>query len=231
MNIYELKEQLERRKQKVFSIRDIAALKGFSSAAASVYLNRMLKKNLVYRVGGGKFSISADPFVISSNLFYPSYISFYSAFYIYGMVEQVIDSLFIVTPKFRKNRVINNTRVIFVKFPERAMFGFKKMEYADGYINIAEKEKAFIDSLILPRYTGMDYLNRIVKEMDVQILKKYAFMTGSEAVMRRIGFLFDINGIENDIKIRSKTAYKLNPSIKEKGKFNSKWRMYINEAL
>ncbi|MGC8533872.1 MAG: type IV toxin-antitoxin system AbiEi family antitoxin domain-containing protein [Candidatus Parvarchaeum sp.] len=231
MNMYEITKELEKMKEKVFSIDKLAALTGLSLRSASVLVNRMAKKKLVYKIERGKFSLSDDPFIVASNIVYPAYLSFSSAFYIYGLLEQVINEVYVATPKKTKDRNFNGSKVVFVKIPESLMFGFKKIDYARGVIPVAEKEKAFVDSLAYTRYVRINFLDSIIKEMDRNLLEKYAEMSNIEAVKRRLGFLLEKNGIETKIKIRGKTVYKLNPSIRNTGVLNSKWKLYVNEEL
>lgn len=231
MNMYEITKELEKMKEKVFSIDKLAALTGLNLRSTSVLLSRMVNKKLVYKVERGKFSLSDNPFIIASNVVYPSYLSFSSAFYIHGLLEQVIERVYVATPKKTKSRNFNGTEVVFVKIPENLMFGFKKMGYDQGTISIAEKEKAFVDSLAYTRYVRVNFLDSIIKEMDKKLLEKYAEMANIEAVKRRLGFLLEKNGIETNIKIKGKTVYKLNPSIKNNGILNPKWKLYVNEEL
>lgn len=231
MNIYEIVRELEKREKKVFSLDELAVLTGLNLRSASVLLNRMTKKQLVYKVERGKFSLSDDPFIVASNVVYPAYLSFSSAFYLYGLLEQVIDKIYVATSKRTKNRNFNGTEIIFVKIPENLMFGFKKTAYAGGIIAIAEKEKAFVDSLAYTRYVRINFLDSIVKDMDKDLLEEYAYMTNIEAVKRRLGFLLEKNGMETRIKTSGRTVYKLNPSISSRGILNPKWRLYINEIL
>jgi predicted transcriptional regulator of viral defense system len=62
-------------------------------------------------------------------------------------------------------------------------------------------------------------------------LIEYARKSESEAVERRLGYLLDLIGVKHDIRPKNKTSYKLNPSIGEKGEFDNKWRIYVNEAI
>ncbi|MCL4362275.1 hypothetical protein M1585_02220 [Candidatus Parvarchaeota archaeon] len=231
MNMYEIAKDLEKRDKKVFSLAELSVLTGLNPRSTSVLLNRMAKKQLIYKIERGKFSLSDNPFIVASNVVYPAYISFSSAFYVYGLLEQVIDKIYVATSMKTKNRDFNGTKVIFVKIPEKLVFGFKKIAYGGGTIAIAEKEKAFIDSLAYTRYVRINFLDSIIKDMDKNLLEKYAEMTNIEAVKRRLGFLLEKNGIETNIKIKGKTVYKLNPSIKNRGILNTKWKLYANEEL
>ena len=176
MNTYEIAKELGKRDKKVFSLAELAVLTGLNQRSASVLLNRMAKKQLVYKIERGKFSLTDDPFILASNVIYPAYLSFSSAFYVYGLLEQVIDKIYVATSRKTKNRNFNGTEVIFVKIPEKLMFGFKKTAYAGGIIAIAEKEKAFVDSLAYTRYVRINFLNSIIGEMDKKLLAEYADM-------------------------------------------------------
>ena len=61
--------------------------------------------------------------------------------------------------------------------------------------------------------------NKITKKIDKEILT------------RKIGFLLDLANIRHDLKINTKTIYKFNSGVKQKGKFNNKWRLYVNEEF
>lgn len=231
MNIYEIAKELEKRDKKTFSLAELAILTGLNLRSTSVLLNRMAKKHLIYKIERGKFSLTSDPFILASNVVYPAYLSFSSAFYVYGLLEQVIDKIYVATPRKTKNRNFNGAEVIFVKIPEKLMFGFKKIDYAGGMIAIAEKEKAFVDSLAYTRFVRINFLDSIIGDMDKKLLEKYADMAKIEVVKRRLGFLLEKNGIETKIKTNGKTVYKLNPSIKDRGVLNSRWKLYVNEEL
>jgi predicted transcriptional regulator of viral defense system len=113
------------------------------------------------------------------------------------------------------------------------IFGYKKERKENSYVVVANVEKAIIDCLYLPRYCRLADIIDILEEGDVDIrrLIEYARMSESEAVERRLGYLLDLIGMKHDIRPKSKTSYKLNPSIKEKGEFDNKWRIYVNEAI
>jgi len=123
--------------------------------------------------------------------------------------------------------------VQFVTLKRVMIFGYKKERKENSYVVVANVEKAIIDCLYLPRYCRLADIIDILEEGDVDIrrLIEYARMSEIEAVERRLGYLLDLIGMKHDIRPKSKTSYKLNPSIKEKGEFDNKWRIYVNEAI
>ena len=54
---------------------------------------------------------------------------------------------------------------------------------------------------------------------------------GSEAVIRRAGYLMEQLGEKTNLKPSTKTAYLLNPSSGRRGKYEPRWKLYINEVL
>jgi len=50
-------------------------------------------------------------------------------------------------------------------------------------------------------------------------------------VIRRAGFLLDLCGYRTHLKRQSLNSFRLNPLNHQKGVFNAKWRLYINEEV
>ena len=230
MRLYELVDKLEKSKIAVFSVEDICRYGGLERGGAYVYLHRMLKKNMIHRVQRGKFTTHADPFAVSTQLVTPSYISFLSSLYLHGKFEQAINTIFVVTPSKKPPMKVFGMDVKFVKLKPSFIFGFKKVRKGESYISLAELEKTIVDILYLPKYGRINCVADLTRDIDARKLEKYAELMG-EPVVRRAGYLLDRAGVGHDLKPRTKTVYKLNPSIKELGNFNKEWLLYINEEL
>ena len=235
MKSYEVVETLRKSRKAVFTPKDIAKITGLNGSGVYVMISRLYKRGMIFKPMKGFISLSQDPFIISSQLYPPSYISFITALYLHGKIQQVIDRIFIVTPKKRKQiAAIFEMDVHFVTLKRAMMFGYKKVRKESSYVVLADVEKAIIDCLYLPRYCRLVDVFDILKEgadMDVGRLIEYAKMSNSEAVERRLGYLLDLVGIKHDLRPKNKSTYKLNPSIKAKGEFDNKWRIYVNEVL
>ena len=235
MKSYEVVETLRKSRKAVFTPKDIAKITGLNGSKVYVLISRLYKRGMIFKPMKGFISLSQDPFIISSQLYPPSYISFITALYLHGKIQQVIDRIFIVTPKKRKQiAAIFEMDVHFVTLKRAMMFGYKKVRKESSYVVLADVEKAIIDCLYLPRYCRIAVVFDILKEgadMDVGRLIEYAKMSKSEAVERRLGYLLDLVGIKHDLRPKNKSTYKLNPRIKAKGEFDNKWRIYVNEVL
>jgi len=216
----------------VFTVSDLARLSGLKNDAASVYIHRMKSMDMIYPVERGKFAISSDPFVVSTQLVVPSYISLITAFYLHGRSQQVIDDLLVVSPRPKNDLTFMDTKIRFVRFQPYRMFGYRRVEKGESYLMLADLEKAAIDSLYLPRYVPVSQVKEALADgFDKDVLEEYAKMMKCEAVVRRTGFLLESLGEKTSLFPSSRTVYKLNPTVGRKGKYNGRWKMYVNEVL
>ncbi|MEM2123633.1 MAG: hypothetical protein QXE79_08375 [Candidatus Bathyarchaeia archaeon] len=230
-NMMKILSKLEKSSLAVFTISDLQKIIGKSEKIAYVYLNRMLKRGLIHKIEGGKFTIYEDPFLISTQLVYPSYISFLSAIFLHGKTTQTVNEILVATSRKKGGLDVFGMRVKFVRVNPKFMFGFRRIEKGGSYIFLADLEKAIIDSLYLPRYCPLSEIFNALKDADVEKLLEYASILGVESINRRVGYMLELLGAKTDLKVRGRTPYKLNPVIKSYGKFDSKWRLYINEVL
>jgi len=231
MNLIDLLFKLEKSGLAVFTVNDLRKLLGLKKNVLYVYISRMLKKGYIFKVERGKYSLYQDPFIVSTQLVHPSYISFLTALYLHAKTSQTINEIQIATSKRKGKMSVFGMRVNFIKLDPKFMFGFRRVEKGNSYIFLAELEKAIVDSLYLPKYCPLSETFLAIKEANVEKLVNYALKINIEAVNRRLGYMLDLLGIRSGLSARTKTVYKLNPSLKSKGKFNSKWRLYINEVL
>lgn len=231
MNLYEIKQILHEKEKAIFSLNEIARIIGKPKNIASVYLNRMCKKKLLFKLEKNKYSKTKDPFILASQLIYPSYLGLTTSLYLQNEFSQVIDKIFVLTPKQKKKINLFQTEISFIKMKSSLMFGYKKIKKEDSYIFISDLEKTIIDSLLYPKYIRINNALELIKKSNKEKLIEYANLTKKEVIIRKIGFLLDMEKIPHRLKRRTKTIYKFNPQIKEKGKFNNKWFLYINEVI
>ncbi|MEW5761432.1 MAG: hypothetical protein AB1779_11775 [Candidatus Thermoplasmatota archaeon] len=231
MNLYEIKERLSQSKKSIFTINEFSRIFNIKKSVASVYVNRMIKKKLLFRIERNKVSISDDAFTLSSQLIFPSYISLITALYLHNIVEQVVDKIYVLTTKKRKNINLFGTDVIFVQTKPELMFGYKRIEKAQSFIMLADLEKTIIDCLYFQRYCRLSYIITALGKADIRKVEGYAERLNKEVVSRRLGYLLDLLGKKNSLKRKTDTTYKLNSLIKKKGKFDKKWYLYINEEI
>jgi len=232
MKLHKVLENLKDSGLHVFGTTDMARLLHLSNNAASVYIHRMKRMGMIYPVERGKFSISSDPFTVSTQLVFPSYISFSTAFYLHGRLDQVINDIYVVSSRKKKPMDFMGTDMRFVRFPPSRLFGYRKHRKGNSFVMLADLEKAAVDCLHLPRYTPISQVREgLSKGYSSGVLEEYALKMNSEAIIRRAGYLLEALGEETRLKPSTGTVYKLNPSIKNLGRYDTRWRLYINEVL
>jgi len=178
MNTYEILENLRIKKIPVFTTNDIARISKLAKSSAIVSIKRMVDKGLLFRVAKGIYALDSDPFLYASYIIPNSYISFNAALYLNKTINQIPSIIHVVVPRRVKKKVKG---IIFINFPKKAIFGFKKMNYRGYFIWVAEKEKALID--ISYKFGNTNYTN---KDLNKKKLQSYAKKMGLDISDRKV---------------------------------------------
>ncbi|MFH1511559.1 MAG: hypothetical protein ABIF10_07765 [Candidatus Woesearchaeota archaeon] len=215
---------LEENSLEVFTTRDIRLLAGLSQVQTYNIIKllkkhghiRLVKNGLYYRTG-------TDEMVVAARAVYPSYISFLSALNYYGYSDQTSGKLTIATTTKQSHK-----DYICVHISRSRFFGYTHI----NNIVIAEREKALIDSLYMPKYSGG--IKEIIKcfraaKIGKRKIYEYATKMQSRAVMRRLGFVMEHVGMPLGKKIVIGRGYELlEPSNEKKHNYNKKWLLDVN---
>lgn len=222
-------EEIEKSKLIVFRVNDLCLLLKINKVKAYNLIKALKRKNIIKNIGKRKFALSEkNEFEIASELNFPSYISFWSALNYYGFSDNTPRKIFIATTKY--SRDINSFK--YVTLSKRKFFGYISI----GKITIAEKEKAIIDSLLFPKYSGgikeiKKSLKNALNEIDLKKIISYALKVKSRVIVRRLGYLLDSLGIK-DLKELEKNIGKgfelLDSTLEKKNNLNKKWILDIN---
>lgn len=133
-----------------FETRDVGALLRVSPANASVILSRLANRGFVRRLARGRWLVGASPNreQLAEQLAAPSpaYVSFQSALFRHGIIEQVPEVLYAVTLG-RARRMRTPLGVVSLHRMPPALFGGFKVT-SDG-TKVATAEKALFDFLYL----------------------------------------------------------------------------------
>lgn len=227
--------KLQELQKPVFTSNDIQRLTGFNKAYLKVYLFRLKQRQLLREVEKGKYSLSLHPFIIASNVVFPSYISLLSAYFYYGLTTQIPKIVQVISPYSKKELKLEDYKVQFIKIPLHRMFGYAKEKFMGKYIFVAEKEKAIIDSLYLPRYCPLDETyTALQSKVKTDALIAYAVRMDSIVLLKRLGYLLELCGIDIYTKIKSRLNDRydcLDPDQARRGKKSEKWKLVINTKL
>lgn len=222
--MYETKIIKQFSKIPVFSLSDVNQFINNRSYSKK-FLKRMIKNKSFFKIKKNLYTLHKDPFLISTFIIKPSYISGVSALSYYNLVTQIPNEIFCATQK-------DNTKFKFIQqinyFHTNYFFGFKKEKYENFEIFIAEPEKAIIDSIsIIPISIFEEAFEEIDSEKMIEYLKKIK----KSSLVKRIGFLMEKNGYNVYGKLKNFINYKyifLEPLVKSRGKKDKKWSLIIN---
>lgn len=229
----------------LFTPQDIRRIFNLSTRQSYNLLRQMQKQSFIYNLQKGKYLLTEfdslnkySIYTIASNLYYPSYISFISALSFYQLTDQLSKTIFLTVVISKPKFILQNTTLQFVKLSSNRFFGYRKEQNQEDEFFIAEPEKAILDCLFLPYYSGglpviFGALNNL-KPIDTQKLIEYALKMKSKILLKRLGFLLeklDIN-IYSQIKNKIGVSYTiLDPARTRIGSYNKKWKLIINLEL
>lgn len=139
-----------------------------------------------------------NPLIIGSHLIDPYYFSFSTAAAYHKMIPQnpQIVIAYIVTTSIRNNPDIRGVSYRFIHVTPRKFFGYTPVRIDGEQVNIAEKEKIFVDSLEKFKYMGglmevIRLLKNNIGDLDVQRLVDYTVLMGSSTLIQRVGYILD----------------------------------------
>ena len=222
----------------VFSLNEFARILKKPKNYSSIVLGRLKRKGLIRKIERNRYALEdTSDNVIFSNLIYPSYLSFLTAFSYYSLTTQIPKKIHIVSLKSKKELKLDNYILRFIKFKPERMFGYKREKTLKGFVFVAEIEKAIIDSLFLPKYCPVDEtyhaLSESLKIIDIDKLINYAIRMKNKVILKRIGYLLE----KQNIDIYNKIGKKLNNKYDfldihlKKGEKNKKWKLVVNRSL
>jgi len=212
----------------VFRIKDLRLLLGFDSVKVYNIIKSLKKKGIIRKINGFFALTDVEDFALGCSIHYPSYLSFWTALNYYGWSDQTPHTIFLVTTKYRKDAAPFK----YATLSKKRFFGYEMIRK----FAIAEKEKAIIDSLLFPKYSGgmreiKICLEKALKELNKEKLIDYALKAGSKAVVRRLGFLLESLGYKKIDKLKKhigKGYELLDPSLKKKNVLDKKWLLDVN---
>lgn len=225
------KQILKKLKEKsVFNFKEMQRILDSSKNYTKVVLNRLAKRGTIKKIKKDAYTIYDDIYIISTNLTYPSYLSFWSASSYKGYTEQILNTIQIATSKRMKDFLFQGYKIEFVKI--NSIFGYEKIKTDFGEMFIATNEKLIIDALENQKRMGnFDEIEKIIKNSKINKMKLLDFLkrNNKDSTIKRTGYLLEkIKKIDLSKEFKLNTNYiKLNKLSKKTTKLNSKWRVRI----
>jgi predicted transcriptional regulator of viral defense system len=229
------------------------ALPDVSEGAVRELLSDMVRRGLLMRVKQGLYYII--PFDQDPEIFMPDwhllaeklangnkhYIGYYSALQVHQLITQPSLKELIVVDHQIKPAFIKIKEIIFqfIYHNEKHFFGAKQI-WIDSFnkVSCSDLEKTFVDCLFKPGYAGGiveigKALFMAKEKIDYEKLFDYCVKFGSQAVIKRLGFLLETYDLGKPIveklqSIKTDTYIPLDTEITETGKSISRWRIRQN---
>jgi predicted transcriptional regulator of viral defense system len=249
-----LLDKLNEANKKSFSIDDAYALfPDYSQSNMKRMMSNMVKRGLLMRIKEGLYYII--PFEQDAETFMPDwhllpqylvkdadyYIGYFSALQIHSLTTQPsLKEQIVVNRQIKPSTlVIKDIPFQFIYHNEKHFFGNKKT-WIDSYnrVQCSDLEKTIIDCLFKPDYAGgiteiTKAIYKVKDTIDYPKLLEYTKYFDSQAVIKRLGFLFDLLEIRNQLidelqKLRTNSFVALEPSYPKEGKSNFRWAIIQN---
>jgi predicted transcriptional regulator of viral defense system len=197
---------------------------------AYTVLNRLFERDKIKKIIKGKYTTKDDINLIASNIYTPSYISFWTASYLKGYTEQIVNTIQIATTRKKKTISFENYQIMFQKLSPDMFFGYEKIKSNDDFIFIAKDEKLIIDCIQFEEHLGnFDEIIKIVQkaQIDQGMIIKYLKQINNTTLTKKIGFLlekFKNIDISEKIAHKNKNITPLSKYLNSK-KINKKWQV------
>jgi len=223
----------------IFSYSTAEKILGWKHSKISNTLTSLKKKKIVIAVKKDNYvikeKIPENIFAIATSANPPSYISFWTALSYYGYTEQQVKTIQLVSTKQYPIISFDNYRIEITTIQTRHFFGYQRI----NNINIAEKERLFLDCLNkIESAGGIEEYKKCLKnawdEINQKKLLSYLIKLNNRSLFSRLGYLLD------ELRLRNKNEkefakhlpiafIKLHPQNKTKKNFNYKWMVDVND--
>jgi len=198
---------------RVFTVDEATELFNTSKPMMNKLVHQLVKKRKLQRIQRGKYLVippvawktgrfTEEGVIIASYLVEPYYIGYWTALDFYGWTEQPSRTVFIASTKLKRPVEFQGTKFKFIKLRPERFFGFEEHWVGDQKVKVADKEKTVVDCLDQPRYCGeiVEAAKGIWNgrdDINFETVLKYALRMKNGAIIKRLGYLMDVLGIEN----------------------------------
>lgn len=227
----------------IFSLSDVRKITAWKHSTISNVLSSLKQKKVLIAVKKDKYVLSDKVpehlLTIAATVNSPSYISFWTACSYYGLTEQQIKTIQLVSTKQYGQHKIFDHLVEIITFLPKKWFGYHRV----NNIPIAEVEKLLIDCVYKPENAGgMDELKKCITnawpQINIKKLKRYLQIFNNKSLFARLGYLLEELHLSNPeqnffLKHIPKGYTCLNANKKiiktDNNTYNHKWRMIVND--
>lgn len=238
----------------VIEIGDTVNTLGLGRIEASKMLSRWADQGWLRRIGKGAYvpvpldaleseNVLEDPWIMVPALYDPAYIGGWTAAEHWDLTEQLFRDIVVLTaqPVRKKRQTRHGTPFLLCHVDEARMFGTRPVWRGRTKVLISDVHRTIIDMLDNPAMGGgiqhvADCLASYFKRSDRSddALLSYAHRLGNGAVFKRLGFLGETLGADDDLITecaRHLTAgnAKLDPALNCL-RLITRWRLWVPKS-
>lgn len=245
--------ELNEQRRTTFVLSDVEAITHLSASSARNLVHKAQQRGLVTRLKPGLYNLVpfelgratehiGSPYLIAREVAgnAPYYLSHGTALELHRMLTQPNLIIYVSCTRRIRPQTIGGYEYRFVLVTEAQMFGIAKHWVTkEQCVMISDMERTIIDSLRRPDLAGG--ITEIAKglwmkrdSLNIERLIEYALRLKVGAVLRRLGYLLERNGMANETTLRplrnklSATYQRLDPVLPQEGSFLSRWRLRLN---
>ena len=245
--------ELNEQRRTTFALSDVEAITHLSASSARNLVHKAQQRGLVTRLKPGLYNLVpfelgratehiGSPYLIAREVAgnTPYYLSHGTALELHRMLTQPNLIIYVSCSRRIRPQTIGGYEYRFVLVTEVQMFGITKHWVTkEQSVMISDMERTIIDSLRRPDLAGG--ITEIAKglwmkrdSLNIERLIEYALRLDVGAVLRRLGYLLERNGMANETTLRplrnklSATYQRLDPVLPQEGSFLSRWRLRLN---
>lgn len=244
--------------QGVISVVDAARVLALSNREAALRLSELSRAGWLARVRRGFYYVlpleapsasqttPEDPWVLASRLYAPCYIAGWSAAEHWGLTEQIFGSTFVATAASIRARTETHLGAAFtlVRIKPESLERLSTVWRGRSRVHVSSPERTIVDGALDPRWVGgARHLAELVvsyaagPKANTAALGEELRAVTSGAAAKRLGFLVEQlwpaahQFVEQAYALRSSGVIKLDPAVKRRGAFSTRWRMWVNVTL
>ena len=245
--------ELEGRGLSVFTTKDAKDILKTGDSSVWHILHGLARKNRIERIERGRYLLiparagvdgrwTEYPWAVLPSLLDVYYVAFLTAMNYWGMTEQVPYTVFVATTKRRRHLEYGGQRFRFVTLSPKKFFGLVQRKAGGGAsFSVSSREKTIVDGLAHPEYCGgiaevAKAMWSVHRDVDWGAVSDMSERVGSNAVLKRLGYLLSVMNIEEGISERirkkvGKTPYNhLDPAYKKAVKTSPRYRLTVGLA-
>lgn len=194
MKDIELIKKISKLDKDILTVEDLGKILEVKPSSLRTKISRLTQKEVLQRVGRGLYTVFGQvviPEEVAPKLYYPSYLSLRTVLSKEGVVNQIPQQVYLITPRKTYQTKILETSIIYRKISKDLFFGY----YLDQNIPTAYPEKALLDLIYFvslgketSNWNEMDF-SRLDKERCYEFLKHFPSKTQrlAESVLKSEG--------------------------------------------